>query len=151
MERPFNKKSFDFQGQTNLPNIIFQARRMPYPQDPWDWYMYLHFPQKSTTCRYRYTSPMDAMPYATRGYNTNDTFFAVQITLASRGPCAEVGGPHLEHVQIMALIDMPKRQALMNPRWWQLKDFFFHPDPWGRFPIGLIFFKGVETTNQNRT
>jgi len=25
--------------------------------------------------------------------------------------------------------------------------FHFHPENWGRFPFGLIFFKGVETTN----
>ena len=27
------------------------------------------------------------------------------------------------------------------------KIFYVHPEPWGRFPIWLIFFKGVETTN----
>ena len=26
--------------------------------------------------------------------------------------------------------------------------FYFHPENWGRFPFWLIFFKGVETTNQ---
>ena len=25
---------------------------------------------------------------------------------------------------------------------------YFHPDPWGRFPFWLIFFRWVETTNQ---
>ena len=26
--------------------------------------------------------------------------------------------------------------------------FYFHPENWGRFPFWLLFFKGVETTNQ---
>jgi len=26
--------------------------------------------------------------------------------------------------------------------------FDIHPETWGRFPFWLIFFKGVETTNQ---
>ena len=29
------------------------------------------------------------------------------------------------------------------------KIFYFHPEIWGRFPIWLIFFRWVETTNQN--
>ena len=34
-------------------------------------------------------------------------------------------------------------------RWWQLQYFWnFHPEPWGRFPFWLIFFRWVETTNQ---
>ena len=28
--------------------------------------------------------------------------------------------------------------------------FYFHPETWGRFPIWLIFFRWVETTNQKR-
>ena len=33
--------------------------------------------------------------------------------------------------------------------WWWFQIFFYvHPEPWGRFPMWLIFFKGVETTNQ---
>ena len=26
--------------------------------------------------------------------------------------------------------------------------FYFHPEPWGNDPIGLVFFKWVETTNK---
>ena len=33
-------------------------------------------------------------------------------------------------------------------RWWFQIFLYFHPEPWGRFPFSLIFFKGVETTNQ---
>ena len=33
------------------------------------------------------------------------------------------------------------------PRWW-VQIFFIFTPIWGRFPIWLIFFKGVETTNQ---
>ena len=29
------------------------------------------------------------------------------------------------------------------------KIFYFHPENWGRFPFWLIFFRWVETTNQN--
>ena len=31
--------------------------------------------------------------------------------------------------------------------WWFQIFFYVHPEPWGRFPFWLIFFKGVETTN----
>ena len=33
-------------------------------------------------------------------------------------------------------------------RWWQLKYFLIFTPIWGRLPFWLIFFKGVETTNQ---
>ena len=33
-------------------------------------------------------------------------------------------------------------------RWWQLKYFYFHPEPWEDEPILTNFFKWVETTNQ---
>ena len=36
-----------------------------------------------------------------------------------------------------------------NTRWW-FQIFFIFTPTWGRFPFWLIFFKGVETTNQNR-
>ena len=36
---------------------------------------------------------------------------------------------------------------LTKPRWWFQICFIFTPI-WGRFPSWLIFFKGVETTNQ---
>ena len=32
--------------------------------------------------------------------------------------------------------------------WWFQWFFYFYPIIWGRFPIWLIFFKGVETTHQ---
>ena len=35
-----------------------------------------------------------------------------------------------------------------NSRWW-FQIFFIFTPIWGRFPIWLIFFKGVETTNRN--
>ena len=34
-----------------------------------------------------------------------------------------------------------------NPSWWQLKYFGIFIPFWGRFPIWLIFFKWIETTN----
>ena len=39
---------------------------------------------------------------------------------------------------------------LQLSRWWQLATqifFYFHPENWGRFPIWLMFFRWVETTN----
>ena len=39
-------------------------------------------------------------------------------------------------------------RALQWTGWWQLKSLLFSPlVSWGRFPIWLIFFKWVETTN----
>ena len=32
-----------------------------FPKDPWDWYIYLHLPYKSTIHVGKYTSPMDPM------------------------------------------------------------------------------------------
>ena len=40
-----------------------------------------------------------------------------------------------------------KKQDPTFSRWWFQRFFIFTPT-WGRFPIWLIFFKGVETTNQ---
>ena len=38
----------------------------------------------------------------------------------------------------------------VSTRWWQLKYFsIFDPEIWGRFPICLISFRWVETTNQS--
>ena len=39
--------------------------------------------------------------------------------------------------------------TFMSAGWWQLKHFLCSPLFWGRFPIRLIFFKGVEITNQS--
>ena len=35
-----------------------------------------------------------------------------------------------------------------NTRWWFRTFFIFTPDPWGRFPFLLIFFKGVAKNHQ---
>ena len=37
---------------------------------------------------------------------------------------------------------------VVSVSWWWFQIFFIFTLIWGRFPIWLIFFKGVETTNQ---
>ena len=41
------------------------------------------------------------------------------------------------------------RKGWKTTRWW-FQIFFIFTPTWGRFPIWLIFFKGVETTNQTK-
>ena len=45
----------------------------------------------------------------------------------------------------------PVNNEIEFTRWWQLKYFFVFIPIWGRFPLWLIFFRWVETTNQNNT
>ena len=53
-----------------------------------------------------------------------------------------------QHPQIGRSSPCPVLKFPMNtPRWWFQISFIFTPI-WGRFSIWLIFFKGVETTNQ---
>ena len=50
---------------------------------------------------------------------------------------------------------MFRRDSLQTPRWYSdtlycwlvVSNIFYFTPSWGRFPIWLIFFKGVETTN----
>ena len=49
-----------------------------------------------------------------------------------------------------AILDDSKSQTLQNTRWW-FQIFFIFTPIWARFPFWLIFFKGVETTNQNKS
>ena len=48
---------------------------------------------------------------------------------------------------LMKTIDFPQEGRLLNLYWLVVSDIFFFTPIWGRFPIWLIFFKWVETTN----
>ena len=52
---------------------------------------------------------------------------------------------HLGVFQIF--LKSPKNKPAQFTRWW-FQIFFIFTPTWGRFPFWLIFFKGVETTNQ---
>ena len=63
----------------------------------------------------------------------------------SDGPRILIGYYHSFHVVVVWMDGI----SLLNvfSRWWFQRFFVFTPI-WGRFPVWLIFFKGVETTNQ---
>ena len=55
-----------------------------------------------------------------------------------------------EHYPLLKALDLLPQSKLIHPwlsRWW-FQIFFIFTPIWGRFPIWLIFFKGVETTNR---
>ena len=62
-------------------------------------------------------------------WNTQFVCFSVAFTICRRNPWAPGG-------------------KSTTSRWWQLIFFFMFTPIWGRFPIWLIFFRWVETTNQ---
>ena len=93
------------------------------------WYVYLHLPFKQkqpnvgkyTILTWKYNQP-NVGKYTNNpigSYNGNQPFFFCRASF----------------------------QDLEKTRWW-LQIFFIFTPTWGNDPIWLIFFKGVETTNQ---
>ena len=64
----------------------------------------------------------------------------------SQKPIKGQGKQWLEHA---AVVYFNLFDYYWNTRWWLVWNLFYFQPIWGRFPFWLIFFKWVETTNQN--
>ena len=77
---------------------------------------------------------------------SSSTFWGYQYS--SQDLDLQSGNFHLQKVPIdLRHSHWLKNVAFSQTRWWFQRFFIFTPI-WGRFPIWLIFFKGVATTNQ---